>query len=532
MQMVNSDADATSYAYGPSIILNNGVYHVFFCSAGSYPTWDSIRYVQSTDGKNWSLPVIVLRATGANGFDLAACDPSVVFFQGFYYMYYSSAYTTAPNLFQTVIQVARSGNIGGPYLTYTQRGTWEDTPTDPKIIIKPLVTRDQDPVGYGAGPQSVVVHNGEILLWYTDDSIDLDSGRIYLLRSTDPVRWIPSPYSFGGRKTGWVMPSLASLAASGHCSPEHRVGWAIVARGIAGLAYGGLLLGAYRIIGGWLSRESHGLAIGLVLAMTQLMAPLTPLIIAPGATHVGWRWSSRVVAALWFVWLPIWIWLSRRSGDAMRRESHRYPVTLAQMFKDPVTWALVVGVSLTTPLLFFRSGQLLNQASELLKSDRSNARWFFVLVLLPAVGAVAAGILSDSLIRKGWSAGKSRTAIATICGLLTSLPTVFAFSRSPVIYLLFAMLSVTAGQGLFAVLYTVLVDAVPGRGIILGAALGGWLSGLMSNVANMMIESISSRSGSGPLLIGFSVLTLIATLMCSLADKKDASGADPVVDRL
>jgi beta-xylosidase len=193
IQMVNSDADATSYAYGPSIILKNGAYHVFFCSAGAYPTWDSIRYVQSTDAKNWSSPVIVLRATAANGWNLAACDPSVVLYQGFYYMYYSSAYTTAPSLFQTVIQVARSANIDGPYLTYTQRGTWEDTPTDPQMIIKPLVTRNQDPVGYGAGQQSAVVHNGEIFLWYTDDSIDLDGDSIYMLHSADPVHWTPSP---------------------------------------------------------------------------------------------------------------------------------------------------------------------------------------------------------------------------------------------------------------------------------------------------------------------------------------------------
>lgn len=291
------------------------------------------------------------------------------------------------------------------------------------------------------------------------------------------------------------------------------VGGLIVAVGLAGLAYGGLLLGAYRIIGGWLSRKSHGLAIGLIFAVTQSMAPLTPVIAAVAAIHVGWRWSSQVVAALWFVWVLLWIWLPRRSGDTLGRESHPYPVTLAQMFKDPVTWAVVVGVSLATPLLSFRSGQLLAQASELLKGDRPAARWEVALVVsLPAMGAIAAGLISDALIRKGWSAGKSRTALVTICGLLMSVPALFVFSRDPVIYLLFAMLSVTAGQGLFAVLYTALVDAVPGRGIILGAALGGWLSGLMSKVANMMTEPISSRSGSRPLLIGFSILALIAVL--------------------
>jgi len=189
--MVDADADATCYAYGPSIIKKDGVYHVFFCSAGPDSTWDAVRYVHSTDGKTWSAPTIMLRASGANGADLAACDPSVVYYQGFYYMYYSSAYSTAPpNSFQTVIQVARALNIDGPYLTYTQRGTWEETPTDAQIIIKPLVTRT---VGYGAGPEAVVVHKGEILLWYVDDSLDPNAGvKPFMLKSTNPVSWAPS----------------------------------------------------------------------------------------------------------------------------------------------------------------------------------------------------------------------------------------------------------------------------------------------------------------------------------------------------
>jgi hypothetical protein len=287
----------------------------------------------------------------------------------------------------------------------------------------------------------------------------------------------------------------------------------LVAGGISGLAYGGLLLGAYRIVGGWLPRKSHGLAIGLVFAVTQSAAPLAAIITAETMIHVGWRGSSHLVAALWFLWVLLWIWLSRRSGDTLHRESHRCPVTLAQMFKDSVTWAVVIGVALANPLLSFQSGRIMRHLSQLLKGDRPAGSGELALVtLLPAMAALAAGLISDALIRKGWSAGKSRALLVTICGLLMSFPALFAFSRDPVIYILFAMLSVAAGQGLLAVLYTALVDAVPGRGIILGAGLGGWLSGVMGNVANLMTEPVSSSLGSGPLLIGFSMLTLIATL--------------------
>lgn len=320
--------------------------------------------------------------------------------------------------------------------------------------------------------------------------------------------------AFVWRQKSWLgCAVLGILGALGALLTGASIGLGglIVAVAMAGLAYGGLLLGAYRIVGGWISQKSHGLAIGLLFAVTKATAPLAPIVTGFAVDHIGWRWSARVVAGLWFVWVLLWILLSRQSGDALRREFHSYPVTLAQMFKNPITWAVVVGVSLATPLLSFRSGQLLAQASDLLKGDRPAALWeFALLVFLPPVGAIAAGVISDALIRKGWSAGKSRTVLITICGLLMSFPALFAFSSDPNIYLFFAIITVTAGQGLIAGLYAALVDAVPGRGIILGVVLSGWLTGLMSSVSNMITEPISSRSGSGPLLIGFSVLTLIA----------------------
>jgi len=71
------------YAYGPSIIYKNGVYHVFFCSGGNiYPAFDYVRYVKSTDGgKTWTAPIDMLHGNT----ELGACDPSVVYYKGFYY---------------------------------------------------------------------------------------------------------------------------------------------------------------------------------------------------------------------------------------------------------------------------------------------------------------------------------------------------------------------------------------------------------------------------------------------------------------
>jgi hypothetical protein len=196
--LADAQDDGFDCAYGPSIILKDGKYHVFFCSKGwlQHPSGDAIRYTSSTDGQNWAQARVILQATATNGSDLAACDPSLVFYQGFYYLYYSSATTTSHNNHQTVIQVARSAQIQGPYFTYTQRGTWEHTPRDPRILIFPLRLHTSQRTGYGAGQPSVIVRNGELFMWYTDDSVLVDGQpqvRAYMLRSTDPLKWRPDP---------------------------------------------------------------------------------------------------------------------------------------------------------------------------------------------------------------------------------------------------------------------------------------------------------------------------------------------------
>jgi hypothetical protein len=59
------------------------------------------------------------------------------------------------------------------------------------MIILPLA---DIPKSYGAGQPAVVVYNGKLRMWYTDTTVDAsnDGNHVYMLESTDPVRWTPS----------------------------------------------------------------------------------------------------------------------------------------------------------------------------------------------------------------------------------------------------------------------------------------------------------------------------------------------------
>ena len=180
------------FTYAPTIVKWNGQYHLFCCSADySGSGWDQVRYAISTDGVSWSEPRIMLHTTDSVG-ERSCCDPSLVYYKDHWYLFYSGNSKDT----QTVMFVARSEQIDGPYLKYTKQGTWEHNPPGPKIIIGP---KNPVPDGivnyYGAGQQTVVVKNGKLLSWYIDDTSKYPTVRqsvVLHATSEDGINW-PDP---------------------------------------------------------------------------------------------------------------------------------------------------------------------------------------------------------------------------------------------------------------------------------------------------------------------------------------------------
>ena len=216
-KIADSTKNGYTYGYAPSIIKHNRIYHTFYCSSPEPRAGiDAIRYVFSKDGLNWSAPKVVLKAKPRIDSktrkltNRAACDPSLVYYEDYYYLFYSNQHQTGSELgdrtgTQTTISVARARNITGPYLTYTERATWEENPPDVKMIILPQIKRSGNRHNYGAGQQTVVIKNRQLYMWYTDDSLHPNEGpRIYFLKSNDPINWNGTPVPTNLAKTASV----------------------------------------------------------------------------------------------------------------------------------------------------------------------------------------------------------------------------------------------------------------------------------------------------------------------------------------
>lgn len=196
----NYPALQIGYAYGPSIVKVNGEYHLFCCAAdfGMHCKGggDLTRHSRSSDGVNWEEPRIVMypfykswKPDPVVCSDCCCCDPSVVFFKGFWYLFYSGC----PSEFQTAMYVARAEQLAEPlvdkFAKFTVNGTWERNAAEPATIIRPV---SPDPSQYGAGQQSVVVKDGRLLSWFNDTTItptqpNTDTARF--ATSDDGITW-------------------------------------------------------------------------------------------------------------------------------------------------------------------------------------------------------------------------------------------------------------------------------------------------------------------------------------------------------
>lgn len=199
------------YAYAPDIIKQDGTYFLFTCSTPyNGQGIDAIRRTMSTDLRNWTPPELVVYAHPSYSEDvrgnenIAYCDPSIVYWEGFYYLYNTN---TIMSTYQSYITVSRSASLDGKFLTYTKRGTWEDNPPDAGRIVMPQRLNFPSDTGcgcggYGAGTQSVIAKDGKLWMFWVDDSPNVDEKGdfiverafegFYMMQSTDPVSWDPS----------------------------------------------------------------------------------------------------------------------------------------------------------------------------------------------------------------------------------------------------------------------------------------------------------------------------------------------------
>ena len=151
-------SSSTGYHYGPSIIYyDDGTMDAWFAREGNLSTeWDYIAY-KHFDGESWSEDKIVLKPTKGSDDHYSTCDPGVIYFNGYYYIGYTSTLNSAG--IENELYVARSQNPDGPYEKWNGNG-WGG---DPKAFIN-YTEADN---GWGVGEIFFIVKDETLYMYYT-----------------------------------------------------------------------------------------------------------------------------------------------------------------------------------------------------------------------------------------------------------------------------------------------------------------------------------------------------------------------------
>ena len=283
--------------------------------------------------------------------------------------------------------------------------------------------------------------------------------------------------------------------------------------------------GATKAVAEWFPRRESGWAVALFDSGSSIGAALAPFIVLGVYKTTGsWRPAFIVTGLLGFLWIPLFRWLyrspeehprlspeerqdilaNRGSSPAASTESYR---TLLRL---PQTWGIVIGKALTDPVWFFITDWFAIYLASRGFPLEDSLLAFWVPFMAADLGNFAGGGVSSFLIRRGWQVGAARKAVIVLgtLGMLFLIPAIYTTSLGP----LAACFAVATFS--YAAVSTMILnlpaDIYPARSVGTVAGLGGTAAGIGTIAATLLTGFVADRYSFEPLLIGASVIPLVA----------------------
>lgn len=261
----------------------------------------------------------------------------------------------------------------------------------------------------------------------------------------------------------------ASLAAAG-TSLASGAGGLIVARVLLGLFGGALLPAAIQSMREYFHSQLRPLVIGLLLALIELAWLIPHYLGTTISQAMSWR-TMYVVSAVPTAIAAVLCGLVWQPRQPSRVSSSVSSVAIVSVVM------VGLGVLLVAPFYAFTTSELPYFISRDFGSTQTD--------LWPigqgagAFGAFLAGLLAWVMMRSGVSAWKSRAVLFVVFGALFPLAILgIGLTRTWTVIVVLAVVAV-AYDGWGTLFYSAVADTLPARGVVIGAAVGELMSGLV-----------------------------------------------------
>ena len=288
--------------------------------------------------------------------------------------------------------------------------------------------------------------------------------------------------------------------------------------------------GATKAVAEWFPRRESGWAVALFDSGSSVGAALAPFIVL-GVHHVtgSWRPAFIVTGLLGLLWIPLFRWLYRSPEDHPRlsaaerqdilgnrasASTEAAPETSTLSYRTllslPQTWGIVIGKALTDPVWFFITDWFAIFLVSRGFSLENSLLAFWVPFMAADLGNFAGGGLSSLLIGRGWRVGAARKAVIVLgtIGMLFLIPAVYTSSLAA-LTACFAI-ATFAYAALSTMVLNLPADIYPARSVGSVAGMGGTAAGIGTIAATWLTGYVADRYSFAPLLIGASLIPLLA----------------------
>ena len=204
--------------------------------------------------------------------------------------------------------------------------------------------------------------------------------------------------------------------------------WSLgAARFLLGLGEAGNWPAGVKVVAEWFPARERALASGLFNSGSAVGAILAPPLVAWILLQFGWKAAFLAVGATGFVWLALWWPVYHSPGERQDGGGRRAPASLGALFRQRFVWAFTLSKVFMDPVWYF----YIFWFPEYLKNARgfdmaSIGKFGWIPFLVAGFGNLLGGMLSASLLKRGWSLNAARKTSVTVFAalMLSAIPAV------------------------------------------------------------------------------------------------------------
>jgi ACS family hexuronate transporter-like MFS transporter len=230
------------------------------------------------------------------------------------------------------------------------------------------------------------------------------------------------------------------------------------------------------------------------------------------APAYGWQAPFIICGLLGFVWIPIWLYTSKRIPPEKPASSHA-PTPVGNVVRDIRFWGLILGNSLVMTIYTLWSNwtTLYFVQARGMSAAEANQQYAWIPPVFATLGAFAGGWATLRLMRSGLGATTARLRVCAVAAVFVLSTALIPLAPSSLIAAGVISLSYFACLMMSTNIYAMPIDYFGAGRAAFGVSALTFSFGLMQTFASPLIGHLVDQFGFNSVCVLFAVLPMLGT---------------------